>query len=294
VTASLRPQLDRLRARFGGTLGLAARHLETGEQLALNADRVFPTASVIKLAVLAELYRQAEEGTLRLDRRIALTAKDAARGSGVLRDLAPGLRPTLRDLAVLMIIVSDNVATKALIEAVGGAKAVNDTTRRRLGLRSMVLHGYGAKRLGESTPRDVCRLLAALAAGELWSTSASQDMLAILSRNLYLDQFPRYLRQSRYIPSLGVSVACKTGFDQGTRTDAGVVTLPDDSRFVYAVMNLGCDDPALSSDSDGAVLNGLLGRLVVRHWWRGRARDVLLPMSLRASGPRHASKRGRR
>jgi hypothetical protein len=118
-------------------------------------------------------------------------------------------------------------------------------------------------------------------------------MLAILSRNLHLDEFPRYLKQNRYLAGQGVSVACKTGFDLGARTDAGVVTLPDGSRFVYAVMNVGFEDPSLSSDSHGAVLNGLIGRLVARHWWQGNAGDVLLPMPLRPPRPA-ASPRGAR
>ena len=284
LPARLRRQLDRLLRRFGGRLGLAARHLDTGEELAFNADSVFPTASVIKLAVLVELYRQAESGALGLDRTVEVTSDDAMRGSGVLRELGPGLRPTLRDLATLMIIVSDNVATKILLRVVGGPEAVNHTLQHRLQLRSVVLHGYGGARLGEATPRDLITLVAALANGEIWSPAASEDMLTILSRNLYLDQFPRYLKHDRYLANHGVSVAGKTGFDRGTRTDAGVITLPDKSRFVYAIANHGFEDPALSADGDGAVLNGLIGRLVVGHWWRGKKSDVLLPMPIRASG----------
>ena len=74
VECALRHRVDRLLTRFGGTLGLAARHLRTGEELGLNADSVFPTASLIKLAVLAELYRQADERALRLDRTVEVTA----------------------------------------------------------------------------------------------------------------------------------------------------------------------------------------------------------------------------
>lgn len=293
LPTTLRYHIARLLVRFRCRFGLAARHLDTGEELALNADSVFPTASVIKLAVLVELFRQAENGALPLERPIEVRAGDRMGGSGVLRELAPGLRLTVRDLATLMIIVSDNMATKILLDTIGGVEAVNYTMQHRLQLRNIALNGYDKVKLGEATPRDLIKLLATLATGKMWSQSASQEMLTILSRNIYLDQFPRYLKHNRYIAGGGVSVACKTGFDKGTRADAGVITLPDDSRFVYAVVSDGFEDPIMSIDSDGSILNGLVGRLVVQHWWASKPNDVLIPIRPRASS-RVASRRGAR
>ena len=118
-------RLESIQSRFSGRFGLAARNLTTGEEFLLDHDQVFPTASSIKTAILYEVFRQAEEGTFGLDDRVELKSSDIVRGSGVLRDIAPGLQPTVHDLAMLMIIVSDNTATNMLIDLVGGPDPVN-------------------------------------------------------------------------------------------------------------------------------------------------------------------------
>ena len=102
-----------------GVVGVAARHLETGKVIEHNADTVFFTASTFKVPILAELYRQVDAGTLDLSQRVELTDILRVPGSGVLRELGSGLAPNLHDLAMLMIIVSDNLATDILYHTVG-------------------------------------------------------------------------------------------------------------------------------------------------------------------------------
>ena len=102
-----------------GVVGVAARHLETGKTIEHNADEVFFTASTFKVPILAELYRQVDAGTLDLSQRVELADSLRVPGSGVLRELGNGLAPTLHDLAMLMIIVSDNLATDIVYHTVG-------------------------------------------------------------------------------------------------------------------------------------------------------------------------------
>src|SRR4051812_35152001 len=116
-----------------GTVGIYARNLKTGESVGVNADQVMNTESAAKTFILVHYAGLVTAGSLDPSSRIELTAHDAAYGSGVLRYLAPGLQPTLDDLAWLMIIVSDNLATQVALRAVGGADAVN-TTMADLGL----------------------------------------------------------------------------------------------------------------------------------------------------------------
>ncbi|MGH2614774.1 MAG: serine hydrolase, partial [Thermomicrobiales bacterium] len=116
-----------------GEIAFAAANLATGEEVARNAERPMPTASVFKLPLLAEVYRQVNAGDLDLDERVTLRAEDVVMGSGILRDFGPGLQPTLRDLAMMMIVVSDNSATNLLLDRVGGPERVN-ATMRELGL----------------------------------------------------------------------------------------------------------------------------------------------------------------
>src|SRR4051794_2497368 len=99
----------------GGTWGVYARHLGTGETVAIRADEVMPAQSSVKVGVLLTYTKKIGLGDDDRDRRVTLLDEDHELGSGVLRYLAPGLKPTLDDLAWLMIVLSDNVATRALI-----------------------------------------------------------------------------------------------------------------------------------------------------------------------------------
>src|SRR5581483_4857405 len=95
------------------------KNLSTGEEIAVDADKVFETFSVIKLAIAAEVMHQVEAGKISLSDRIPLTAANRRLPSGVLYALDPGLAPTVKDLLTLMIIISDNEATDVLADKVG-------------------------------------------------------------------------------------------------------------------------------------------------------------------------------
>src|SRR5262245_2341266 len=96
--------IEREFADFPGTGGVAAKRLDTGEALRVNAEETTATASTIKVPILIELYRQVEAGTVDLESRLALNEEARTVGSGILRELSPGLGLTLRDYATLMIV----------------------------------------------------------------------------------------------------------------------------------------------------------------------------------------------
>jgi beta-lactamase class A len=108
-----------VRDQVDGNMGIYVEDVRSGEVVALDADSEYETMSVIKVPVMTEVYRRAAAGTLDLDRRVALDAGRRRLPSGVLYALDPGLRPTIRDLVTLMIIVSDNQATDVLADMVG-------------------------------------------------------------------------------------------------------------------------------------------------------------------------------
>lgn len=98
---------------------LWAKHLPTGREVAVRADRPMNTLSVIKIPVMVQAFRDAESGRLDLGRRYAVRPEDMRRGSGLVQTFEPGLTPTLGDLVTQMIITSDNTATDMVIGAVG-------------------------------------------------------------------------------------------------------------------------------------------------------------------------------
>ena len=120
--AALQNQMEQIRSQFHGEMSVYMRNLSTGDEIALDADKVFETFSVIKLAIAAELMHQVEAGKLSLSDRIPLTAANERLPSGVLYALDSGLTPTVKDLLTLMIIISDNEATDTLADKVGREK----------------------------------------------------------------------------------------------------------------------------------------------------------------------------
>ncbi len=115
-----------------GIFAVMARNFKTGEEVSINPDVLMPTASVFKVPVLVELFRKAALGDIDLYQKHELTEGDKSPGSGILKEMLPGAQLTLKDLAVLMIIISDNTATDLCIKA-AGLDDIN-VTMKELGL----------------------------------------------------------------------------------------------------------------------------------------------------------------
>jgi beta-lactamase class A len=183
LLAKLRARVQAVDARLDGVLGVYVRDLATGATVELRPDEVFPTASSIKLAVLYELYRQAEEGRVEL---AEATRPPVPRvlGGGVLQELGDRVSLTWRDLAVLMMGWSDNGATNVLVRRVG-----LDAVNRRLDaaglartrLRRQMMDLEAARRGDEnvSTPREMARLAEIVASGEGLAPERARDLLAV-------------------------------------------------------------------------------------------------------------------
>jgi beta-lactamase class A len=134
-TAALRERLASISASFPGNVGIFVRNIETGEDTGINADEQFPMASTYKVAIMVQVFREADAGRLSLNERVALSENDRRLGSGLFPYMSPGLNPTIHDLVLLMITVSDNEATDLLLKRVG-AKNVT-AMLRALGIQDM-------------------------------------------------------------------------------------------------------------------------------------------------------------
>ena len=128
-------EIERLADATGGIVGVSATQLATGRHLGYREHELFPTASVIKLPLLVTLYEEAIARRIDLSERVAYRDDTKVAGSGVLQYLDDGLQPTLRDLSVLMMSVSDNTATDLLFDRVGKERI--EASMDRLGLSSI-------------------------------------------------------------------------------------------------------------------------------------------------------------
>lgn len=118
----LERQIQSVIRSVNGEVGVAIKHIESGQELFINGDTLFPMASVFKIPILVEVLAQAREGKLSLDEEVSLEKADQHLGSGILSDLvAPGIKLSIRNLIQLMMMISDNSATDILLEKVGAA-----------------------------------------------------------------------------------------------------------------------------------------------------------------------------
>jgi beta-lactamase class A len=216
-----------------GVMGVAIVDLTDGHKYLLHANDVYPQASSIKICVLAELYRQAQQGKLKLTDLYTVNAADLVQDSDIMGGLTPGVTQiTLRDLATMMVAVSDNSATNVLIDRVGmdnvnaflNAQGLRDTRLRR---KMMDLKAAAEGRENVSTPNEMLNLLQALYRGQILNKEMTDDFFKVLST--HKDSWiPRNLPDD-------LKIADKPGALEGVRNDSGVIFV-DKRPYVLCVM----------------------------------------------------------
>src|SRR6266404_6133428 len=217
-----------------GVLGVAIEDLTTGQKFLLHADEVFPQASSIKIAVLAELYHQAQTGKLKLNDVYTVQASDLVPDSDIMGGLTPGVtRITLRDLATMMVAVSDNSATNVLIDRVGmenvdGLMTSLGLTRTRLRRKMMDLKAASEGRENISTPGEMMILLENLYRGKVLNRPMTDDFFKLLSTKKMDSWISRDLPED-------LKIADKPGSLEGVRNDSGVMFL-DNRPYIVCVM----------------------------------------------------------
>ena len=202
---------------------IAVVHLETGASATVNGDRIAVPASLYKVGVLVEAFRQIEAGLLRLDETLRLLPIDWAPGAGILQGRI-GTQVTINDALRLMIGISDNTAAHAVVRRIGVDRV--NANNQRLGLSNT--RYYIDDRPDTTTAADMARLLSLLATGRLAGVEATGQMLDLLQQVQPAAWLPRG------VPST-IAVAHKSGQLDSVRNDAGIVFGPT-GRYVVVVL----------------------------------------------------------
>ena len=229
----LEAQIQDVDRHLDGVMGVAIEDLYTGEHFLLNEDEVFAQASSIKIAVLANLYLQAQQGKLKLTDLYTVQSSDLVPDSDIMSGLTPGVtRITLRDLATMMVAVSDNSATNVLIDRIGmqNVNAMLDSlslTHTRLRRKMMDLQAAKEGRENISTPREMMTLLEATFHGKFLNKESTADFFKMLSTN-----------KDSWIPRdlpADLKIANKPGSLEAVRNDSGIVFV-EGRPYVICVM----------------------------------------------------------
>jgi len=208
-------------SRFKGEAGIVVKDLQTGWELAYNRDKLFPSASLAKIPLMAACFLKAEQGKIGLHRNISLKSADKLSGSGVLKNMPAGTRFSVDRLIGLMIYDSDNTAANILTN-LAGIDYLNSAFRG-FGLKetrlSRKIADYQLRDKGVenyTTPEDMALLLERIYRKGLGNKKVSDQCVNMLKLTRMNDRIPKYLPAE-------TTIAHKTGLENGVCHDAGIV-----------------------------------------------------------------------
>ncbi len=262
---SLQQQLEALVTGFRGDVGVYVRHLGTGEEAAIFADTLFPTASTIKVPILATLFSEVEAGRLAWDSTLVYRDSLLYAGEDLLGAFADSQHVALSKVAMLMITTSDNTASLWLQHLVGTGTRINEwlaskgfegtRVNSRTPGRRADWERYG---WGQTTPREMADLLVMIRHGEAVSPGADEEMYRTLTRIYWndeaLSEIPPY-----------VQAASKQGAVDASRSEVVLVNAPH-GDYVFAVYTSNQQDESWGDDNEGYVLLRRVSALLWNHF----------------------------
>lgn len=229
----LQRALEELTKDFNGTPGVYVYNLATGKEAGINADTVFPTASIVKIPILVGLFEKIEKGDYRLHEPMLYRNEREYGGSGLMQFYKDSTQTDLRTLAALMITYSDNTTSLWSQELAGGGVEIN-RLMENLGLRHTRVNSRTKGRediwkiygWGQTTPREMAQLLIKIRNREVVSPRASDEMYRMMTNSFYTDyslsQIPPY-----------VQTAAKQGMVNDSRSELVMVNAPAGDYVFY-------------------------------------------------------------
>lgn len=229
----LKRYVGRETSRYRGKAGIVIKDLETGWEYTHQSERLFPSASIVKIPIMAAVFQAAHEGRISMDQMVTMREADQVLGSGILKGKPAGSQYSVWALTALMITRSDNTAANLLIRLLG--REYLNSYFIRIGLRNTNLSrdmmDFRKRRNGienYTTSRDVSLLLERMYKGTFINKRVSGQCLALLKRQKVKDRIPRRLPKD-------VVVAHKTGLERSVCHDAGIV-FTENGDFLICVL----------------------------------------------------------
>lgn len=219
---------------FNGESGILIKDLQSNWEISFNKDKLFPSASIVKIPIMVSCFYAMQNGKLKYDSAIRLKSADKASGSGVLKNMPTGKEISVAELLELMITKSDNTAANMLIDRLGfeylnksfksyGVKNTN-LSRKMVDFksRSQGIENY-------TTAEDIALVLEKIYRGEIINQEVSKQCIDLLKKQKINDRIPKHLPEE-------VVVAHKTGLERFVCHDAGIVYTPNGDFIICALI----------------------------------------------------------
>jgi len=219
--ASLEKAMQSKLNNFSGDAGIIIEDLKMGWRIALNEDKLFPSASMVKIPIMAACFRAARDKKISLSSQLVLKASHKTEGSGVLKNKPVGSKFTVNELIELMITKSDNTAANMLIGLLGfdylnGFFKSEGLTHTNLSRKMMDFRYRKQGVENYTTAADISFILEKIYRRKFINRSVSGKCLGLLLKQKVNDRIPKKLPQD-------VPVAHKTGLERNVCHDAGIV-----------------------------------------------------------------------
>jgi len=277
-TAALHRSLDSLAAAHHGVVGYSILDLDSGARLSLRGDETFPTASLIKVAILVTLYDLINKGAISPDDPLTVLHIDKVPGSGEVQFLHDGAVITVHDAAWYMSTISDNTATNLLLDRIIirrvwekmeslGLPHTKVHSKTFLRISSVAMDSSEKYGFGVSTPNEMVHLFELLSEGKAVSPKADSTMLDMLEHNEDNTLLQRYLD--------GVRAAHKTGAVDDARTECSLFYLR--SRVIACVFTKENKDQRWILDSEPQLTMAKMVAIIARAWGVGDKESVTWP-----------------
>ena len=282
AAATLVSKIENVARDFSGRLSVSAQNLTTGERLGIREAEVVPGPEHDQAWHHGRAVLPGGRWQLTLSDKVVVSASDLRGGTGVFREFDTPFEVTVKDVCMMMIVVSDNTCTWLLGDTLGIA-SINERMRS-LGLKEYSLNsdlgpnmfkdfeqgGKGVEAYSECSARDFTKLVALMATGRLVSESASAQMLDMMGRCQHVEWLGRYLPLNPYAAELGstpeVRLYNKLGAGLHARCDAGLITTPNAS-YAITVMTADSDDPSrIICSHEGSRTIGRVSAQVFEAW----------------------------
>jgi len=226
---------------FHGTAGIYVRNLKTGKEAAINADTIFPTASIVKIPILIGIFKKIEEGEFTYHQPLLYRDSAARGGSGLMQFFKDSTKTDLSNIITLMITHSDNTAAVWCERLAGGGIEINDWLEKNGFLFTRVNARTAGREInnkqfgwGQTTPKEMTALLVMIRQGKTISPAASERMYRIMTHVFWdeyaLSSIPPY-----------VQAASKQGMVDASRSELVMVNAPH-SDYVFYVATKNNED----------------------------------------------------